>query len=83
MRRAYFAPAGDLPDGAIFRADDLISGREFWLDRGDRANRWTPGGYESYRPRDDFGVVTVLTPRSSVAALRAGYGPHYHPTAVG
>lgn len=41
---------------------------------------YTPSGYLAARPRP-VGPVTVLTPRPSVAALAAGYGPRLHPSA--
>lgn len=41
---------------------------------------WHPHGYGDRVPRTG-GVVEVLTPRSTVEALRAGYRPVLHPSA--
>jgi hypothetical protein len=40
---------------------------------GDRLSEWTAGGYERPRARPRRGTATVITPPSTVAALRAGY----------
>jgi hypothetical protein len=37
--------------------------------------RWSFGGYGERRPHVAAARVSVLTPRSTVAALRAGYRP--------
>ncbi len=42
---------------------------------------WAPGGYGERRPRPFGGRVSVLTPASAVAAVRAGYAPQVHPSA--
>jgi hypothetical protein len=39
---------------------------------------WHARGYQSPRPRPGVGDVEVLTPRSMVAALRAGFIPTVH-----
>ncbi len=47
-------------------------------------NTSSPGprrGYTGRRPRPRGEAVSVLTPRSTVAAIRAGYGPEVHPSA--
>jgi hypothetical protein len=42
---------------------------------------WSPAGYRNRR-RKPMGIdVTVLTPRSAVAALCSGYVPEIHPSA--
>jgi hypothetical protein len=75
--RTHDAPLGSLPDGVVIAHDD-----GFWLVRGDTLHRWSHGGYVGARPRTDFPeTVTVLTPRATVATLRAGYEPIYHPSA--
>jgi len=70
------AACAALPDGAVVSLD----GRA-WLvvDGGLRA--WTHGGYTARRawPREP---VTVLTPPSTVAAMRAGWRPVLHPSAT-
>lgn len=44
-----------------------------WLIRAGVLHRWSPGGYGEERPIGPGEVVEVLTPRSTVNALRAGY----------
>lgn len=74
-KKTFRAPCDGLPAGTIIERD----GRAL-LVRGDELLRWTPGGYAGRQVRPD-GLVTVLTPRSTVAVLRAGYVPGVHPSA--
>jgi hypothetical protein len=75
-QRTFAAPVDELPDGVLVRM-----GGSAWLLWGGRLLAWTPGGYgERRRPRG--GKVTVLTPRPTVAAIRAGYAPEVHSSAV-
>ena len=66
----------ELPEGAIVSLD----GRA-WLvvDGGLRA--WTHAGYTDHRPWPPRKRVTVLTPPSTVAAMRAGWRPAIHRSA--
>jgi len=66
-------PAAELPDGSAIAA----AGDAYILARG-RAFRWTEHGYEGPLPipRPD----AVLTPPSTLAALRADYRPALHPS---
>jgi len=82
QKRTYVAPAASLPDGAfvLWTADPaaaplpyLVLGR--WL------LRWSPFGYDAAIPRPAGGDLPVLTPRSVVRTLAAGYAPGLHPTA--
>jgi hypothetical protein len=58
-----------LPDGAVIAQDDA-----WWLVDGPSLLPWSFAGYGAPRPRSAFpDDVTVLTPRSTVATLRAGY----------
>jgi hypothetical protein len=76
--RTHVAPLGSLPDGTLVEHDDT-----FWLVRGERLHAWTFGGYRAARPRSEFPTdVVVRTPRATVATLRAGFQPAYHPTAT-
>jgi hypothetical protein len=43
---------------------------------------WAPEGYRPARERPSRLEVTVLTPRATVAALRAGFRPELHPSAT-
>ena len=69
----YFAPIDDLPDGAMVAR----SGRALLIS-GDHVLPWTPYGYEDARPRPSKAQVSVLTPRSTVQVIAAGYGPMVH-----
>jgi hypothetical protein len=61
------APAQTLPDGAMFAIDQRA-----YLKQGPGGRPWS---FDGYGPPEALpaGPVTVLTPASSVAALRAGY----------
>lgn len=74
-KRTYEAPVASLPDGAFVEA-----GGAPWLVLGGELLAWTPSGYAERRPRPP-GDLTVLTPRPTVAAIRAGYVPLVHPSA--
>jgi hypothetical protein len=78
-KRTFTAPIDELPDGVFVR----LGGPEAiaCLVRGDDLLDWSPGGYAGRRPRPVGQVVSVLTPRSTVAAIRAGYRPGIHPSA--
>jgi len=75
-KRLHRADNASLPDGAMIAVD----GEAFAL-RGARLLRWTPSGYTEGPPRPRTGTVDVLTPPSTVAVLRRGYAPRWHPTA--
>ncbi|MDA0221309.1 MAG: hypothetical protein O3B22_17315 [Proteobacteria bacterium] len=68
----YSAPAAELPAGTMVEREGVA-----WLLQGAVMLPWSPSGYGSARRRPE-GAVTVLTPRSTVAALAAGYTPHLH-----
>ena len=67
-RRLHEARAAELPDGVFVELDGTPH-----VLTGDAAVAWTHRGLR--RPAQTAGVrsVTVITPPSSVAALRAGY----------
>jgi hypothetical protein len=75
-RRTYTAPISALPDGAFVEHDG-----EAWLVWNGAMRAWSPAGYTAHRPRPD-GDVRVITPRCTVAVIRAGYQPSVHPTAL-
>jgi hypothetical protein len=75
QRRGHVEAWARLPDGVMV-ADDA---RAYLLYQG-RALPWTPGGYETARA-DLPAALRVLTPRSVVAAIRAGYPVQPHPSA--
>lgn len=58
-----------LPDGVFVLRDG-----DYWLLYDRVLRRWTPAGYDA--PRELFdGPADVLTPLSTVAAIKAGYHP--------
>lgn len=72
------ARLGALPDGTFIR-----HGGALFLVLGDRLLPWHPGGYGRSLRRPADQIVTVLTPRPTVAVLTAGYRPVLHPSATG
>uniref|UniRef100_A0A9E7ZRA7 Uncharacterized protein n=1 Tax=Bosea sp. NBC_00436 TaxID=2969620 RepID=A0A9E7ZRA7_9HYPH len=76
-KRMHRLRAEGLPDGAMLLADDEAG---FLALRGISALLWSPGGYIGRRERP-AGLVTVLTPPATLAALEQGYRPQWHPSA--
>ncbi|HUF92358.1 MAG TPA: hypothetical protein VMR23_08280 [Candidatus Limnocylindria bacterium] len=76
-RRTHRARAGALPDGVCLDLEGAA-----WLLWQGAVHRWSAARYVARR-RPPRGVVTVLTPPSTVAAIAAGYRPHVHPSAGG
>ncbi len=68
-----------LPDGVFITLGDGDGGA--WLVLGKHLLAWSPGGYLQRRRRPKGEVVTVLTPESTVSAIRSGYVPEIHPSA--
>ena len=72
MRRsiASGSTTSDLPDGAmIARAGNA------YAVRGGKLAPWSFAGYGAPAPLEPDAFVDVLTPPSTVAALKAGYQP--------
>jgi hypothetical protein len=67
-RRVHALPWAELPDGAFALLDESPV-----LVLGDRLVEWTRQGYRSGRTRPTHGTASVITPPSTIAALRAGY----------
>jgi len=68
-------PTGALPDGAMVCA----GGETFLIVKG-KALYWS---FDGYRPTDvPTDDVRLITPPSTLRALRAGYRPVLHPSAV-
>lgn len=74
-QRRHHADLAILPDGAIILADGTPK-----LVRADRLHPIAPDGYGPPERRPTSGRVTLLTPPTSVAALRGGYRPTLHPS---
>jgi hypothetical protein len=64
----------ELPDGTFVLVDGGPA-----VVRPDRIVPWTPTGYGSAAARPGAGTAQVITPPSTVAALRAGYRPQLDP----
>jgi hypothetical protein len=77
-KRTIRSDIGALPDGTYVALDG-----DAWLVLGDELLAWSGTGYTKRRPRPARMEVEVLTPRSIVAVLAAGYRPGVHPSAVG
>jgi len=75
-KRTYMARPSDLPDGTMVALD----GRA-WLILGRELVAWSAAGYTDRRRRPTRTKVAVLTPPSTVAAIRGGYHPALHPSA--
>ncbi len=71
----HHRPADGLPDGAM-----IADGTRWLAIRGGDALPWHPGGYGAGEPRPT-GIVPVLTPPASLAALAHGFVPLWHPSA--
>ena len=68
-------PAAELPDGAMVKAGD-----ESFLILQGRARQWSVAGYGETDGAIDNALL--LTPPSTLRALRVGYRPVLHPSAV-
>lgn len=79
-KRFFAAKLDALPNGVFVRLTDPDERVYLVLDKELLA--WTPGGYGEKIPRLSGVEVRVLTPESTVGALRAGYEPEMHPSTV-
>ncbi len=69
-KRLWRARLGDLPDGTMIVRD----GRAYAM-RSRRLLPWSFAGYGAPAPLEPDAVADVLTPPSTVAALKGGYRP--------
>lgn len=79
-KHTFEAALDGLPDGVFVAVPAW--GEEAYLVRGDELLAWSPGGYRERRRRPKGEEVRVLTPPSMVKAIRAGYVPDLHPSAL-
>jgi hypothetical protein len=79
-KRSFEAVLDGLPDGVFVAVPAW--GERAYLVLGDYLLAWSPGGYCERRRRPKGEKVRVLTPPSTVKAIRAGYAPEIHPSAV-
>lgn len=66
----YKEKVKNLPDGTFVLIDDkphLLANKQLYL--------WTPSGYEAPLTMPETEIITVLTPKSTVNAFKAGYKP--------
>ncbi len=77
-KRTHAEPFAGLPDGTF-----VAESGHAWLVLGRELLAWSPSGYGDRRRRPRAGSATVLTPASTVSAIRTGYEPAVHPTAIG
>lgn len=75
-KRHHRAALDDLPDGAM-----VSMGGRAYAARGQFLLPWSHAGYGPPVARPG-GEAAVLTPPASLAALRAGYAPLWHPSAL-
>jgi hypothetical protein len=71
-KKTYQADLAGLPDGTFVVLEDETQACLVW---GDRLWEWSPGGYVNPIARPASRTVTILTPRSIVNTLAAGYVP--------
>ena len=76
-RAVYRVALQGLPDGAMVTRPGE---RQAWLVLGGLLLAWAPAGYRAAVPRPRGETVALLTPPSTVNALRAGYRPGLHPS---
>jgi len=76
-QRRHQVPWADLPDGAFVLVDDVP-----YLVRGAALVSWSTSGYREARDRPSTGEAVVLTPPTTLAALREGYSPQVDPSAL-
>ena len=76
-RKVWKAPFADVPDGTVI----VDEAHKPCMVLGDQLLRFTFGAWVVSAPRPKKGTATILTPPTSVGALRHGYVPRLHPSA--
>lgn len=77
-RKLEPAPLDGLPDGSFVSLD--VTAEDAYLVLGGSLYRWSPAGYRERRSRPSGVDVLLMTPPSTVNAIRAGYTPQVHPS---
>jgi hypothetical protein len=80
-KRTFRARLGELPD-ALFIQRLVAPGAAYLIWKGSLL-RWSPGGYQEHVAQHSGEEVLVVTPKSTVGTIRAGYVPVVHPSAGG
>ena len=76
QRRIHELPWRDLPDATFVLLDGTPA-----VVVGHHLSEWTHDGYNLRRDRPRTGLASVLTPPSTVSAIRAGYEVQIDPSA--
>lgn len=76
-KRLHVMNIDALPDGAMF-----AEGERAFAVKGDAVLEWSFGGYVGKRARPVGLEAQVLTPPTSLLALRNGYAPEWHSSAL-
>lgn len=80
-KAVWKAAIGELPEGVVYlRSSDP---NQPWLKWQGAMQQWSPEGYSHAEPLDDKEPVRVITPKSIVRTLTAGFKPRVHPSAGG
>jgi hypothetical protein len=79
-KRLFEANLGEMPNGVFVRRADW--GEDAYLIWNGGLHAWSAGGYRERIDCPKKAKVSVLTPESTVAAIRAGYAPEIHPSVV-
>ena len=79
-KRTFVECLDEMPDGVFVIVERW--GEQAYLVWGDHLLAWSPGGYRERRGRPRGEQITVLTPKSTVGTIRAGYVPEVHPSAA-
>ncbi len=80
-KRTFRAVIDDLPNGVFVTLDQGEGGDHARLIWEGKLLAWSPGGYRESCPSPVGEEITVLTPRATVDAIRAGYAAEVHPSA--
>jgi len=79
-KRSFLAGLDELPDGVFVTV--AASGEQACLVWGDHLLAWSPGSFGERRRRPKGEEAKVLTPKSTVRTIRAGYAPEIHASAI-
>jgi hypothetical protein len=79
-KQSFIARLAELPDGVFVTV--AAWGEQAYLVKGDHLLPWSLQGYGERRRRPKDAEVKVLTPKSTVGTIRAGYVPEIHASAV-